>query len=228
MKVFGIGLNKTGTKTLGRHLTQLGFRNRSYDSNNVYESESFELWQQGNLDALLDLLEDYDSCEDWPWCLVYRELDERFPDAKFVLTIRSTPDVWYRSLCNMSVRIGPLPLFERHVYGSSMPQGRKKEHIRIYQDHERAVEQYFKDRPDKLLKLCWETAAGPQVLLDFLGLPNEHLEPVHVNKSPSRIYSGDNLLRAHLARIGYQLVYGPRAPVRGFAGKVKRLLTAGN
>jgi hypothetical protein len=211
LKVFGIGLNKTGTKTLRHYLSQLGFRHRSYDSDNVYESESFDLWHGGRIDELLDLLEDYDSCEDWPWPMVYRELDERFPEARFVLTVRSSPEVWYRSLCNMAVRIGPLPLFEKSVYGSSMPHGRKEQHLKLYRTHNDAVERYFEGRPNKLFRVCWDDGDGPELLTRFLGMPEARLDPVHINKSPVHVYDGDNLFRAHVARLHYQWLSGPKA-----------------
>ena len=208
-KVFGIGLNKTGTKTLGRHLKGWGYRHRSYDSDTVTESPSFDLYRADRIDDLLDMLEDVDSCEDWPWPLLYRELDARYPDAKFVLTVRSSPEAWYRSLCNMAVRIGPLPLYERSVYGSAMPQGRKREHIALYEAHNEAVEAHFADRPGKLLTLCWKTEPDASRLADFLGLEGVDVSTEHVNRSPSRVYDGDRLWWAHVHRVGYQRVWGP-------------------
>lgn len=223
MKVFGIGLNKTGTKTLGHYLKQLGFNHRSYDSPNVTESASFTLWDAGRLEELLAIMNEYDSCEDWPWPMVYRELDEKFPDAKFILTLRKSPDVWYRSLCNMAIRIGPLPLFEKRVYGSAMPHGHKDRHIQIYCAHNDAVERYFGDRPDKLLKLCWDDGFSPEDLARFVGRQHIQLEAVHINRSPNRVYSGDNLIRAHLSRIIYQWINGPKAPVRSVARRLRNL-----
>ena len=224
-KVFGIGLNKTGTKTLRRYLTQLGYRHRSYDSNNTYESHAFDLWSAGKLTELVDLLEDFDSCEDWPWPLVFEELDRRYEDAKFVLTVRESPDVWYRSLCNMAVRIGPLPLFEAAVYGSGMPHGRKAEHIAIYHNHIAKVEKHFESRPGKLLTLCWENGDGPEKLSRFLGVDAISLTKTHVNRSPRNVYSGDNRIRAYFARIGYQKIYGPRSLPKRILQKVKALVT---
>ncbi len=221
-KVFGIGLNKTGTKTLAKHLKALGFRHRSYDSPNVTESPSFDLWEAKEIDALLSIMDNFDSCEDWPWPLLYRELDERFVDSKFVLTIRRSADAWYQSLCKMAVRIGPLPLYEKSVYGSSMPHGRKQALVQIYNRHNAAVEAYFADRPGKLLKLCWETNNDPKQLTDFLGAGHIELASAHVNRSPGRVYAGDSLPVAHMVRIFYQSVSGPRAPVRRVLSRAKR------
>lgn len=215
-KVFGIGLNKTGTKTLAQYLRALGFRHRSYDSRRADVSPSFDLYAAGRIEELLDLVDDVDSAEDWPWPLLYRELDERYPDARFVLTVRESPERWYASLCNMAVRIGPLPLYEQTVYGSAMPHGRREEHLRIYREHNRDVEAYFAGRPGKLLTVCWERGDDGRTLADFLGIEGVELPASHENPSPARgVYRGDNLWLAQIGRVGYQHVWGRRSrPMR--------------
>lgn len=226
-KVFGIGLNKTGTKTLAHHLRAMGFRHRSYDSNTVSSSPSYDLYAAGDIDALLDIMEDFDSCEDWPWPMLYRELDQRFPDARFVLTVRASADQWYRSLCNMAVRIGPFPLYERRVYGHSMPQGHRDAHIRIYERHNRDVTAHFADRPGKLLRLCWDTGDDGATVARFLGIRDVMPEQKWVNRSPSAVYDGDNRLLAEANRLAYQLGYGPDAVLRRTLGLVRRTLRLG-
>ncbi|MFT7076815.1 MAG: hypothetical protein ACJA0P_002833 [Planctomycetota bacterium] len=208
-KVIGIGLNKTGTKTMAHHLRAWGLRHRTYDSQSTTESPSFRLYEAGEIDALMDIVDAHDSCEDWPWPLLYREIDARFPEAKFVLTTRTSADVWYRSLCNMAVRIGPLPLYEQSVYGSSMPQGRRDEHVRIYEEHNRAVEDHFAGRPDKLIKLSWGEGGEAEKLAEFLGFEGVPTEPLHVNRSPTKVYSGDSLPMAHVHRLIYQKLRAP-------------------
>ncbi len=209
VKVIGIGLNKTGTKTMSHHLKAWGLRHRTYDSATTTESPSFDLYKAGDVEALMEIVASHDSCEDWPWPLLYQEIDARFPSAKFVLTTRASADVWYRSLCNMAVRIGPLPLFENLVYGSSMPHGRRAEHIRIYDEHIRSVEQYFEGRPGKLLKLTWGAGDEALKLAAFLGLENVDTSPLHINRSPSNVYSGDRLSIAHAHRLVYQTFRAP-------------------
>ncbi|MEM1115233.1 MAG: sulfotransferase [Bacteroidota bacterium] len=220
-QVFGVGLNKTGTKTLRRYLLQWGYRHRTYDSGSTTESPSFDLYRAGRTDDLLNLVADVDSAEDWPWPLLYRDLDARYPEARFVLTVRSSPEVWYRSLCNMAVRIGPLPLFEQTVYGSAMPQGRKAEHLAIYRAHNEAVQAHFADRPGKLLVLCWEDEPDASRLATFLGLEDVDVAPEHANRSPSWVYDGDRLWLAHVHRVLYQR--GPHSLGRRLGGRLARL-----
>ena len=198
MKIIGVGLNKTGTKTLRHCFLNWGFRHRSYDLN------AFESFRSGNIEALLTEMESYDSFEDWPWPLMYREIDARFPEAKFILTIRKTPEHWYQSLCKMAVRMGPLNDFEKHIYGFSMPQGQRKHHIEYYRRFNEEVEFYFRDRPEKLLKICWEDGEDQSKrLAHFLGQPEIQSDPPKLNESLP-VYAGDSLWRAHLSRIVFQ------------------------
>ena len=67
MKVFGIGLNKTGTKTLGVCLNQLGYKHKSVDKH------AFEIYKQGDLNSLFEIIDEYNSFEDWPWPPIYKE-----------------------------------------------------------------------------------------------------------------------------------------------------------
>ena len=180
MKVIGIGLNKTGTSTLGFCMRYWKFKHISYNK------KAFELWRQGNYDALFKWIDRYDSFEDWPWPLFYQQIDQEYPDAKFVLTRRKNPEVWFSSLLKHANRIGPTA-YRKSIYGHSMPHNHKEDHIRIYENHLQTVREYFKDRPDDLLEVCWAEGDDWDKLADFLGLekPNEPFP--HVNKKPKRL-----------------------------------------
>ena len=197
MKVIGVGLNKTGTKTLKHILENWELRHQSYDLT------AFNLYREGKVEQLLDWMEDYDSFEDWPWPLMYREIDARFPDTVFVLTTRSSPDRWYKSLCKMAVRMGPLSDFEEHIYGYRMPHGHKQEHVEFYERHNREVAEYFRDRPGKLIEICWEQGDDVSELANAIGRTAPTEKMPHVNESVP-VYSGDNLWAAHANRIVFQ------------------------
>ena len=197
MKIIGIGLNKTGTKTLRHYLLEMGYNHKTYDL------DAFRDFQSGNWTKLFETMNSYDSFEDWPWPLFYKKIDEKYPDALFILTVRKNPEVWYQSLCKMAVRIGPFNDFEKHIYGYSMPHGRKKEHLDIYNKHIEEVENYFKSRPNKLLKICWGNGDDGNKVANFLGKSDMNLKPEHINMSHS-VYSGDNLWLAHFNKVVYQ------------------------
>ncbi len=221
MKIIGIGLNKTGTKTLGYYLKQWGFHHKTYDLN------AFNLYRDGRIGELLEIMQRYDSFEDWPWALMFRETDAHFPAARFVLTVRRSPEVWYRSLCKMAVRMGPFHQFEQYIYGYSMPQGHRNEHLHYYQAHNKAVKEHFRTRPSKLLTICWETDDHPRKLADFLGLHVAETAPQHINRSQA-VYSGDNLYLAHANRILFQTWWRAKRRARGIIKGICRPLLRNN
>ena len=98
-KVFGIGWAKTGTKTLGECLRVLGYRHCSQRLDLV------DCLYNGNLERIVDEARRFDSVEDWPWTLLYREMDAAFPGSRFILTIRNE-NRWLRSYLNMLEQIG--------------------------------------------------------------------------------------------------------------------------
>ncbi len=81
-KVFGVGWAKTGTTTLAQCLQILGYHHLSQRLDLVDELRG------GNLDGVLSVVREYDSFEDWPWIILFKELDYAFPDSKFILTHR--------------------------------------------------------------------------------------------------------------------------------------------
>jgi hypothetical protein len=178
MKIFGIGLNKTGTKTLGSCFNIFGLKNKSYDLSLLVE------YSQGNIDSVFQVSDAFDSFEDWPWPLLYKEFDKRYPYAKFVLTVRKDPDTWFNSLCRHADRTGPTHAREI-VYHHSMPHLFREEHIQIYNRHIQEVLIYFRGRENKLLTLCWENGDRWERLAGFLGLPVPDVSFPHENQAPS-------------------------------------------
>ena len=208
MRIVGVGLNKTGTKTLAHYLKGLGMRHRSF------EYDAFQLYRQGRTTELLDSMEGFDSFEDWPWPLIWRQIEERYPDTRFILTVRKDADTWYRSLCHMAVRMGPLKDYEQHIYGYAMPQGRRREHIDYYERHNQEVMEHFAGQSDRFVRICWEEPGALAALSEFLGTDLGEA-PVHTNKSSRRVYRGDNLWIAHAVRLAYRPYwYGRQALAR--------------
>jgi hypothetical protein len=194
MKVIGIGLNKTGTTTLGVCLKHWGLKHISCSK------DAFDLWRREDYPSLLEWIGQYDSFEDWPWPLFYREIDKAYPDAKFILTRRKNPKSWFKSLCKHAERTGPTE-FRKYIYGYEMPHGHEREHIRYYTEHNDAVRDYFKDRPRDFLEVCWEEGDGWDQLAPFLGLEKPSVSFPHANKSPSRWGAVKSVPLAVLARL---------------------------
>ncbi len=180
MKIIGVGLNKTGTKSLSDCFRIWGLTHRTWDI------PALKLWHDGRVDEVLKLMADYESFEDCPWYLVYREVDEAFKDTKFILTRRRDPETWYKSYCRWARRIGPNSEFfqlREWVYGHAQPQAHKAEFISVYLRHNDAVRKYFKNQPEKFLEVCWEEGSGWKELSQFLGFRMPNMKFPHANKT---------------------------------------------
>ncbi|MGH8497203.1 MAG: sulfotransferase [Methylococcales bacterium] len=178
MKTVGVGLNRTGTSTLGVCLQHWGMKHISCNR------EALELWREQDVAALLQWVAQYDSFEDWPWPLLYREIDAAFPGTKFILTRRKDPTIWFKSLGKHADRTGPTD-FRKYIYGHAMPHKFREQHIRFYLRHNDSVRQYFRDRPDDFIEVCWEEGDGWEELSRFLGLAHPKIPIPHANKSPT-------------------------------------------
>ncbi len=175
MKIVGIGLNKTGTKTLRACRLHWWLKHASFSP------EAFELWSNSDLTALMTWVKNYQSFEGWPWPLIFKEIDRKFPGAKFILTRRTDPHVWFESLCRHAERTGPTA-FRKYVYGYEMPHAQKDPHIRYYEEHLQSVRKYFSSRADALLEVCWEEGTGWAELAKFLKVPVPTRPFPHANK----------------------------------------------
>ena len=152
LKVFGVGLNKTGTTSLGQFLAKAGFRLQE-DSSMVKVNQAL-----GGSPALLALAEDYSAFEDIPWPLVYRQCAERFPSARFVLTTRASADEWFTSMYRHSFRTGPTRQ-RKAVYGAYCPGDASREaYVNYYLKHNEEVRNFFANEAAQVAP----PAASPQ------------------------------------------------------------------
>ncbi len=186
MKVFGIGLNKTGTKTLSKALSTLGFVNTpSLDLKNS-PKKRWELttdWSKNRLNSIVTFSADYNNFEDWPWPLVYKEMAEEYHDAKFILTVRKSSEVWFNSLCKHAKNVSDNK-FEKLIYGYHMPHDFKKEHICFYEDHNKKVISFFKQyAPERLLIVCFEEGDSWDKICAFLNKKSPTKPFPHANNS---------------------------------------------
>jgi hypothetical protein len=176
MKVIGIGLGKTGTSTLADCLRYLGYTHRSWNK------KIYDIYARGEMEKIWKVVDAHDSLDDHPWPELYRELDARYPGSKFILTVRKDPDTWARSLETHSRRRANRTRVW-HIYG--MPQGQfDAEKVKQrYLAHNDDVRAYFKNRPQDLIEICWETGDGWEKLAPFLGKPIPPVPIPHTNKT---------------------------------------------
>ncbi len=89
-KVFGIGSIKTGTTTLGIALKSLGLNHLHGGQETADTMMPFLI--SGEYKKIYDTVDKSDSFEDIPFCYgeFYRILLDRYPESKFILTVRDS------------------------------------------------------------------------------------------------------------------------------------------
>lgn len=175
-KVFCIGFMKTGTTTLNRALSILGYR-VSHTSWRWLPEIVKEDWE-----SIERLAQPWDALEDNPIPLIYRELDRLFPNSKFILSVRDE-EKWYQSV---SYHIGNLPS-PMHAWlfgkGKELPKDDKNHTIAVFNGHIEGVKAYFRERPEDLMVVDVTQLSDWTPLCSFLGIDNPNQAFPHANKS---------------------------------------------
>ena len=177
MKIFGIGLPRTGTTSLSQCLQHLGYTHVKYR-----EDLLMDIAINKSLTNAFQTIDKFDSCSDLPWPLIYQELDKQFIDSKFILTVRKDSETWINSY-SFLVRKRPNTKPRELVYGYSSPVNHEADYINKYERHNQNVRDYFKGEPNKLLVCCWELGSGWSEVCSFLDKEKPGVEFPHTNKS---------------------------------------------
>jgi hypothetical protein len=179
--IFGVGLIKTGTTSLGDACEILGMRRLGWFKKGAeHGHQLMKLWDGGDLDALFAIARRYDVVEDFPWALIYPELAAAFPDAKFVLTRRITPEKWLQSAIKHKEGSRGYGMHAK-VFGSKFPGDAPDLWLAKYDSHNAEVRALFAGT-DRLLEVCWEEGDGWNELCPFLGLAVPEQPFPHSNK----------------------------------------------
>lgn len=175
-KVFGIGLQRTGTTTLASAMRLLGYRSTHFPA---------DLWD----DPDAAVLDEYDALFDNPIPLIYKDLDARFPGSKFVLTTRDE-EGWLRScewlFTEMREEWGfdtseRLRAMHTHAYGTNHFD--EDAFRRAFRAHHEDVRAHFADRPEDLLVLDIAEEDKWAPLCTFLGVDRPSVPFPHQNPS---------------------------------------------
>lgn len=157
-KVFCVGLQRTGTGSIGAALSLLGYRVHKGVPFNLSGKVQIDdpVTQAKLADVTLPIVKRHTGFVSTPWCLLYRELDAAYPGSKFILTRRRS-EAWADSLIrHFHDRHNPTFHF---IYGCNNALERTRAHfIEIYERHNRSVLDHFNDRQDDLLVFDLETA----------------------------------------------------------------------
>lgn len=203
-KVFCIGRNKTGTTTMAQALSSLGY---AIGNQSIGES-LFERWLERDFVPIIDFCRSADAFQDIPFSLddTYKALDRAYPDAKFVLTVRNSPEEWFASLVRFHAKIigvsgtptiqhlkdwtyrgetGWLWKVQRHIFGIEDEHDLYQPtcYLATYQKHIDEVTRHFANRHGKLLILNVADGRSMPALCEFLGVEFTGQAMPHLNMS---------------------------------------------
>lgn len=176
-KIFGLGLSRTGTRSLTTALHILGFDPIHYP----LDADTYNEIANGQYD--LTLLKHHDGITDITVAPYYAQLDKLYPDSKFILTVRDK-ESWLRSCENhwlnspafietddpdLLHRLSIRRFFRASTYGcyDFVPD----RFSWVYDQHVKNVLDYFKDSPEKLLVMDVCKGDGFEKLAAFVGRP---------------------------------------------------------
>jgi hypothetical protein len=165
MKIFGIGLNKTGTSSMHDALETLGFRSLHWGG--PEKRIEVERALAAGL-PLVDGLGDFDAYSDIVRLSEnFPLLDRQYPDAKFILTTRDV-NGWIASRRRHVERNRQRRT--QGLYDGSWLEVDEPAWRAEFEAHEARVTQYFAGRRDKLLVFRIIDGDGYDQLCPFLGV----------------------------------------------------------
>lgn len=167
MKIFGIGLSRTGTTSLAYALEEVGFDVLHYPNENLLFSP--------NNDGACDI----------PVAAHYKELDRKFPNSKFIYTIREQDD-WLNSVEKYLERKKGRKISAWQMQNRIAVYGRtdfnRDVFAAAYDKHDNDIREYFVGREQDLLitNIC----AGDSMrgLVSFVGAESDISTFPHKNK----------------------------------------------
>lgn len=177
-KVFCIGFQKTGTSSMAKALKQLGYSVTG--PNGVNDPEIPKKVHR----ETAKLMKRFDAFQDNPWPQMYQWCHEKYPAAKFILTIRDT-EKWYNSALK---QFGDSSTHMREwIYGKGKgsPINNRDCWIERYTRHNAEVVEYFKGKENFLILDITQSGAWEK-LCPFLGMPVPSEPFPHANPARER------------------------------------------
>ena len=190
-KVFCVGFNKTGTTSIEEALREFGYRLGNQAAAEMLLAD----WYKRDFDRLIRFCQTAEAFQDIPFSLpgTYRVLDEAFPVAKFILTLRDSKEEWFQSLVKFHTKLFSSdkdrpPTAEdlgnahyryqgfgldamKMVYNYPTVELYDFEYYTtLYEEHNNHVAEYFNNRSGKLLILNVSDPLAYQKLAAFLNI----------------------------------------------------------
>lgn len=173
-KVFGIGLSKTGTRSLNEALNILGIPSVHYP------------WKPRRA------IQEYQGGTDIPFACQFDWFDRKYPGSKFIYTTRDLDD-WLKSMEYHFNKRVVIEKKENPALRENLQKWRMKTYGTVDFDPERlkqvnlshfnAIADYFKDRENDIIILDVCAGEGWEKLCEFLDKPIPDQPFPHANKT---------------------------------------------
>lgn len=174
--LIGAGFGRTGTESMKLALEQLGLGRCHHMREVIDDEELRDRWRKvvnGEPPDWDRLFDGFGCTVDWPSAYYWRELAAHYPDAKILLTVRSS-DSWYKSFSNTILKViesgDSLTGMGPQLVGKKVFAGRAgdRDHaISLYERNTAEVQAAFP--PERLL--TYTVGDGWEPLCAFLGKP---------------------------------------------------------
>ena len=181
-KVFCIGLGRSGTTSFGEAMEILGYNHLGLTHKNFRLRQLIGLLGVLDDDALDFILDKFDSFDDYPFPLMFKKISTKYPDAKFILTKRKSPDVWARSVIQEYNRKNKNYGDNIWLEGDLCSPDRNGRLVSRYEKHLLDVRSFFRGRKN-YLELCWENGDGWPELCGFLQTSQPNVSFPHTNQA---------------------------------------------
>lgn len=190
-KVFVIGLNKTGTSTMAKALSNVGL----ILANETEAKPLFHAWVKRDFAPIIAFCKSAQAFQDSPFSFpdTFIALDKAFPRSKFILTVRDDENQWYRSITRFHSKLwgdgdGTPPTKKQLQAAFNSYKGRpwdvnqalfqtpedapydEKILKDFYVEYNKSVVEYFSDRPEDFLVVNVANDGDYRKFIDFLGV----------------------------------------------------------
>jgi hypothetical protein len=194
IQVIGAGMGRTGTLSLKHALEELGYNKCHHMMEVIANPPQLAFWKEMEAKRTTDfdaMMNGYEAMVDFPGSLYYKEMMQKYPDAKVVLTVRPA-EKWYKSVSDTIYNLprGPKRWMMK-IAGLFDPQVAHMANIFDYvdnaiwsnlfkgkfEDKEFALKRFddwteeVKRTVPKEKLLVFEVTQGWQPLCEFLGKP---------------------------------------------------------
>jgi hypothetical protein len=188
--VYIAGLQKTGLGSLATMLEKAGYyRTRTSRASKLRNKILKDVLSNGKPDLRAYFATDT-LFVDWPAPLLYKEAFFHFGErAKYILSVRSSPEKWLNSLKTHSLTFSPGQWKHQLIYGAKYPHGHEEQHIEYYLNHIESVKAFFEGRDASHLldEVCIEDEVSAKEMLRNIGITEGEIALEKVNTGEQRL-----------------------------------------